>query len=150
MRPQRNPYALRDLKQMQYDLARGVKIPKEKQDEVIDQLNSKFDDTKHQHFKSNQRSEQAESNNQGSKSLQSAATGIFSAAASKLANVSQAQQPFNAITTGFKGLFKKVIDQAQSIVKIEEDQSSAFSNVFDEMKTHFKQENIQESILAQE
>ena len=36
MRTQRNPYALRDLKQMQYDLARGVTIPKEKIDEVID------------------------------------------------------------------------------------------------------------------
>lgn len=142
MRPQRNPYAIRDLKQIQYDLTRGVSIPKEKQDEVIEQLSSKFDDNNQQHFMSNHRIENTDSNNQGSKSLQNAATGIFSAAASKLANVSQAQQPFNAITTGFKGLFKKVIDQAQSIVKIEEDQSSAFNNVFDEMKTHFRQENI--------
>lgn len=30
------------------------------------------------------------------------------------------------------------MDQAQSIVKNDEDQSSAFSNVFDEMKTHYK------------
>jgi hypothetical protein len=35
MKQQRNPYALRDLKQMQFDLARGVTVTKEKLEEAI-------------------------------------------------------------------------------------------------------------------
>ena len=35
MKQQRNPYALRDLKQMQFDLARGVTVTKAKLEEAI-------------------------------------------------------------------------------------------------------------------
>ena len=68
MKQQRNPYALRDLKQMQFDLARGVTVTKEKLEEAIKQLNEKYDSNS-KPFVDNHKSETLDNVNNGNKSL---------------------------------------------------------------------------------